>query len=88
MVTGPNFSGKSVYAKQVALIVFLAHVGAFVPAEAAVSQRQAVAAVSVALICMCSITPRTPSDTQAGVTWLSSCAHVQRDASACGILTS
>ena len=37
VVTGPNFSGKSVYAKQVALIVFLAHVGAFVPAEAAVS---------------------------------------------------
>lgn len=36
VVTGPNFSGKSVYAKQVALIVFLAHVGAFVPAEAAV----------------------------------------------------
>jgi DNA mismatch repair protein MSH5 len=39
VVTGPNFSGKSVYAKQVALIVFLAHVGAFVPAEAAVSKR-------------------------------------------------
>ena len=37
VVTGANFSGKSVYAKQVALIVFLAHVGAFVPAEAAVS---------------------------------------------------
>jgi MutS domain V len=38
VVTGPNLSGKSVYAKQVALIVFLAHVGAFVPAESAVSQ--------------------------------------------------
>lgn len=38
VVTGPNFSGKSVYAKQVALIVFLAHVGAFVPAEAAVRE--------------------------------------------------
>lgn len=36
VVTGPNFSGKSCYAKQVALIVFLAHVGSFVPAEEAV----------------------------------------------------
>ncbi len=32
MVTGPNLSGKSCYAKQVALVVFLAHVGSFVPA--------------------------------------------------------
>lgn len=36
MITGPNWSGKSCYAKQVALIVFLAHVGAFVPAAEAV----------------------------------------------------
>ena len=35
VVTGPNFSGKSIYLKQVALIVFLAHVGSFVPADAA-----------------------------------------------------
>ncbi|KAF2495890.1 hypothetical protein BU16DRAFT_560749 [Lophium mytilinum] len=35
ILTGPNFSGKSVYLKQVALIVFLAHVGSFVPAESA-----------------------------------------------------
>lgn len=34
--TGPNQSGKSVYLKQVALIVYLAHIGSFVPAEAAV----------------------------------------------------
>jgi len=33
VITGPNFSGKSAYAKQVAIIVFLAHVGSFVPAE-------------------------------------------------------
>ncbi len=33
VVTGPNFSGKSCYAKQVALIVFMAHIGSFVPAE-------------------------------------------------------
>ncbi len=33
VVTGPNFSGKSCYAKQVALIVFMAHLGSFVPAE-------------------------------------------------------
>ncbi|GAA5874385.1 hypothetical protein JCM8547_005384 [Rhodosporidiobolus lusitaniae] len=35
ILTGANFSGKSVYLKQVALIVFLAHVGCFVPADAA-----------------------------------------------------
>ena len=35
MMTGPNYSGKSVYLKQVALIVYMAHVGCFVPAETA-----------------------------------------------------
>lgn len=35
IVTGPNFSGKSCYAKQVALITFLAHIGSFVPADEA-----------------------------------------------------
>lgn len=35
MVTGPNYSGKSIYLKQIALIVYLAHVGCFVPAEVA-----------------------------------------------------
>lgn len=35
LVTGPNFSGKSVYLKQVAIIVFMAHVGSFVPATSA-----------------------------------------------------
>lgn len=33
VLTGPNHSGKSVYLKQVALIVFLAHIGSFIPAE-------------------------------------------------------
>lgn len=35
ILTGPNYSGKSVYLKQVAVIVFMAHVGSFVPATAA-----------------------------------------------------
>lgn len=33
LVTGPNYSGKSVYLKQVALIVYMAHVGSFVPVD-------------------------------------------------------
>lgn len=36
MMTGPNYSGKSVYLKQVALIVYMAHVGCFVPADRAI----------------------------------------------------
>eukprot|EP00753_Platysulcus_tardus_P010092 PLAT2488.1.p1 GENE.PLAT2488.1~~PLAT2488.1.p1 ORF type:complete len:990 (-),score=501.39 PLAT2488.1:266-3235(-) len=36
VVTGPNFSGKSVYLRQVGLIAYMAHVGSFVPAEEAV----------------------------------------------------
>ena len=36
MMTGPNYSGKSVYLKQVALIVYMAHIGCFVPADRAV----------------------------------------------------
>lgn len=36
VLTGPNHSGKSVYLKQVALIVYLAHVGSYVPADHAV----------------------------------------------------
>lgn len=35
MMTGPNNSGKSVYLKQIALIVYMAHVGCFVPADRA-----------------------------------------------------
>ena len=36
MMTGPNYSGKSVYLKQIALIVYMAHVGCFVPADYAI----------------------------------------------------
>ncbi|XP_065905616.1 mutS protein homolog 5-like [Dysidea avara] len=35
ILTGPNASGKSVYLKQIGLIVFLGHIGSYVPAEAA-----------------------------------------------------
>lgn len=35
LLTGPNHSGKSVYLKQTAIIVFLAHIGCYVPAEKA-----------------------------------------------------
>ncbi|KAA8625153.1 MutS Mismatch repair ATPase [Pyrenophora tritici-repentis] len=35
VLTGPNYSGKSVYLKQVALIVYMAHIGSFVPANSA-----------------------------------------------------
>ncbi|KAL4917638.1 muts domain V-domain-containing protein [Aspergillus aurantiobrunneus] len=35
LLMGPNYSGKSVYMKQVALIVYLAQTGSFVPAESA-----------------------------------------------------
>ncbi|OAL29677.1 hypothetical protein AYO22_02091 [Fonsecaea multimorphosa] len=35
LLTGPNYSGKSVYQKQVALAVYMAQVGSFLPADSA-----------------------------------------------------
>ncbi|GAA0148583.1 DNA metabolism protein [Lithospermum erythrorhizon] len=35
IISGPNYSGKSIYIKHVALIVFLSHIGSFVPADEA-----------------------------------------------------
>lgn len=35
IMTGPNYSGKSVYLKQNALIVYMAHIGSYVPAQTA-----------------------------------------------------
>ena len=36
IMTGPNYSGKSIYLKQVALIVYMAHVGCFISADRAI----------------------------------------------------
>lgn len=33
LISGANGSGKTLYAKQIAIIIFLAHIGSYVPAD-------------------------------------------------------
>ncbi len=35
ILTGPNASGKTVYMKQIGIIIYLAHLGFFIPATLA-----------------------------------------------------
>lgn len=74
VLTGPNHSGKSVYIKQVAIIIYLAHIGSFVPADVA-----EITVTDKILVCM-SAPESTTTNESAFASDLKNISHVIKQA--------